>query len=109
MTDEFGSAILRTDGGETGSLSEDGTDRSEPARVWEVSCSCGYSEKFRHEEDAYEVFEAHSTNWDDKRCGSGQIEAMHAYPKGGVDHEKTPPEARMADLSEYTEPEVMGE
>lgn len=63
----------------------------EPDRVWEVSCSCGYCEKFRHKEDAQEVFDAHGQNWDDPRCGSGEMKAMHAYPEGGVDPEKTLP------------------
>jgi|GEM_PF-5828776 len=59
----------------------------EPNRVWQVSCRCGYEEKFRHKEDAQEAFQAHRT----PLCGGGSLKAMHAYSKGGVDPEKTLP------------------
>lgn len=84
-----------------------GTEHDEPARVWEVSCTCGYEEMFRHEEDAREVFDAHSTNWGEPRCGSASMEAMHAYPKGGVDPEETMPYDYDEDPLGLTEPEVL--
>jgi hypothetical protein len=63
----------------------------EPARVFHVTCDCGYSERFRHRADARAVLDAHATNWDEPRCRSAALKAKHAYPKGGVDPETTLP------------------
>lgn len=78
----------------------------EPARVWEVTCGCGFSDKFRDHDDADAVFEAHAKNYGDKRCCEAYKEAIHAYPSGGVTPEETLPEARTADLSDVTGGEV---
>lgn len=74
-------------------------ENEEPARVWEVSCSCGFSAKFRDHDDARDVFDAHGSNYEDGRCGSASMDAMHAYPSGDIDPTETLPEERLADLS----------
>jgi len=68
-----------------------GTEQEEPDRVWKVTCSCGYSERFRWEEDARKVFMAHSSLDGHPQCGSSEMKAEHAYSKGGVDPELTLP------------------
>lgn len=74
-----------------GAQSSDDVEQEEPARVWEVSCTCGYSEKFRHRQDAREVYDYHGGQTASPFCGAASMEGMHAYPKGGVDPEKTLP------------------
>ena len=65
----------------------------EPSSIWRVSCSCGYSERFRHKEDAKRVYDAHSSlDNQDLRCGGSMIEEKHAYPKGGVKVANTLPD-----------------
>lgn len=82
-------------------MSETATEQ-EPNRIWEVSCHCGFSERFRWEDDASEAFMAHSKN-SDQRCGPVNKDAKIAYPKGGFDVDRTLPQNRPNIM---TEPEV---
>lgn len=78
----------------------------EPSCVWEVWCSCGYSEMFRWKGDAREVFDAHTpVPSDGRRCGSAHLKAKHAYPRGGVDPEKTLPYDVSEDPNDLTDPD----
>lgn len=81
---------------------EDSQD--EPNAVFHVKCGCGYSERFRWEEDARDVYEAHLKNLGNTRCRNACIDAHQAYPKGGVGPEKTLPYDLDEDPDGLTEP-----